>query len=314
MPKPPLLCLMGATATGKTAAAVALVQRYPFAIISVDSALVYQGMNIGTAKPDAATLAQAPHRLIDIRDPAETYSAADFCEDARAAIHDIQQNGQIPLLVGGTMLYFRALLQGLTLLPAASAPLRAKLQAECAAEGKQALHERLRRLDPVAAARIHPNDPQRVQRALEVFELTGTPLSELQTQARIKANALQQQTHCLKIALMPPNRAWLHERIAQRLELIFATGFVEEVKTLRQRPELHDKPALRAVGYRQVWRYLDGETDYNTMRLQALYATRQLAKRQLTWLRKEPDIACLNCNMEQLSQKIAAHLHENHFF
>ena len=308
--KPPLLCLMGPTASGKTDLAVTLVQRFPFDIISVDSAMVYRGLDIGAAKPGAETLRIAPHRLIDIRDPAQAYSAAEFRDDALREIENIHASGRIPLLVGGTMLYFRALLNGLAPLPAASPAIRRKLEAERETYGNAILHQRLSRLDPAAAARIHPNDPQRVQRALEVFELTGRPLSELQAEAAVEAMPLR----CLKLALMPPNRAWLHERIAQRFNTMLRTGLLDEVAGLRARPDLNlAKPALRAVGYRQVWRYLSGEIDYDEMLAQGISATRQFAKRQMTWLRAEPNIKRLDSSRPQYVQEVINYLNENHF-
>ena len=313
--KPPLLCLMGPTATGKTDLAVALVQRFPFEIISVDSAMVYRGLNIGTAKPTPDTLRIAPHRLIDIRDPAQVYSAAEFREDALREIETIHTQGRIPLLVGGTMLYFRALLQGLTPLPAAAPEVRCKLEAERKTYGHAALYQRLMRLDPVAATRIHPNDPQRVQRALEVFEITGRPLSELQAEITVEESPFR----CLKLALMPPNRAWLHKRIAQRFDTMLSIGLIDEVAGLRQRADLSlAKPALRAVGYRQVWRHLNGEIGYEAMVAQGISATRQFAKRQMTWLRSESNIKLLDCNVLQSppyhEQEVINYLHENHFF
>ena len=256
---PPAVCLMGPTAAGKTDLAVTLVEQLPMDIISVDSVMVYRGMDIGSAKPDSATLARAPHRLIDIRDPAEAYSAAQFREDALREMAEISGEGRFPLLVGGTMLYFRALLSGLSSLPSADAEIRTRLEAEAEVEGWASLHRRLAEVDAAAATRIHPNDPQRIQRALEVYELTGVPLSELQQQQQVD-QALPYRI--IKLAVAPADRSILHQRIAQRIEQMLREGLVEEVESLRQRGDLHlDLPALRAVGYRQVWEFLDGDID-----------------------------------------------------
>jgi tRNA dimethylallyltransferase len=284
--KPPAILLMGPTASGKTALAIELCKTYPMDIISVDSAQIYRGMDIGTAKPDAATLEIAPHALIDIRDPAETYSAADFRADALEEIARTTAAGRVPLLTGGTMLYFRALTRGLAALPAADPEVRERLEREAQEKGWPAMHERLARLDPQAAGRIHPNDPQRTQRALEVIALTGRKMSELQ--------ARQQQPdfpcRLLRIVACPQPRAVLHERIEQRFDQMLDEGFVDEVRALRNRGDLNaEMPSMRCVGYRQAWRYLEGETAYEEMRLKGIAATRQLAKRQLTWLRQEDD-------------------------
>ena len=288
---PPAICLMGPTASGKTDLAVALVEQLPLEIISVDSVMVYRGMDIGSAKPDAATLERAPHRLIDIRDPAEAYSAAQFRDDALQEMAAISAAGRIPLLVGGTMLYFRALLSGLSTLPSADAEIRARLEAEAEAEGWESLHRRLAEVDVAAAARIHPHDPQRIQRALEVYELTGTPLSQLQQQQVEEPLPYR----IIKLALAPSERGVLHERIAVRFEHMLRDGLIEEVEALRRRGDLHlDLPALRAVGYRQVWEFLDGSIDYTEMTERGIIATRQLAKRQFTWLRAEPELALLD--------------------
>ena len=284
MPRPlPAVCIMGPTASGKTGLAVALVERYPLEIVSVDSAMIYRGMDIGTAKPDAATLARAPHRLIDILDPVERYSAARFAADARREMEQILAAGRLPLLVGGTGLYFRALEGGLAELPEADPEVRASLAEKREQEGPEALHRWLAEVDPQAAARIHPNDPQRVQRALEVWLLTGRPLSELQ-----QARPAESGVRLSKIVLEPPDRAELHARIERRFDAMLAAGFVEEVEGLRARGDLNPSlPSMRAVGYRQVWRYLEGECDYDEMRASGIAATRQYAKRQLTWLRPE---------------------------
>ena len=289
--RPLAVFLMGPTASGKTALACALSERFPVALVSVDSALVYRGMDIGTAKPDAATLARYPHRLIDIRDPAEPYSAADFRADALGAMQDITSAGKVPLLVGGTGLYFRALQQGLSQLPEADGAIRERLAGQAANVGWPALHERLRAADPAAAARIGPNDAQRIQRALEVIELTGRPLSEQQQ----GGNGRRFPWRVLKLALLPADRAPLHARIAQRFDAMLAGGFLDEVRALRARGDLHpDLPAIRAVGYRQAWEHLDGQTDAAAFRDKGVFATRQLAKRQITWLRSELDARVLD--------------------
>ncbi|EHR40239.1 MULTISPECIES: tRNA (adenosine(37)-N6)-dimethylallyltransferase MiaA [Alishewanella] len=283
----PLICIMGPTASGKTALAIALKQQLQRAeLISVDSALVYRGMDIGTAKPDATELAAAPHFLLDIRDPAQSYSAADFRQDALELIAAIRQRGNTPILVGGTMLYFKALLQGISSLPAADPAVRAELEAEAAVKGWQAMHQQLAQLDPVAAARIHPNDPQRINRALEVYRLTGQSLTALTAQ---QAEPLPYQVR--QFAIAPTDRAELHRRIEQRFLQMLAQGFEQEVRQLYQRGDLHpDLPSIRCVGYRQMWDYLAGGVDYDTMVSQGIAATRQLAKRQLTWLRSWPDL------------------------
>lgn len=282
--RPLAIFVMGPTASGKTALACQLSERFGLDLISVDSALVYRGMDIGTAKPDPVTLARYPHGLVDIRDPAIPYSAADFSVDARALMTSISAQGRVPLLVGGTGLYFRALQQGLSALPPAVPALRARLMAEAGQIGWPAMHDRLARWDPVAASRIDPNDVQRLQRALEVIELTGKPLSELQQGGTDTLFPWR----VLKLALMPQDRRLLHERMANRFDSMLKQGFLDEVRALRQRADLHaDLPAIRAVGYRQAWRYLEGEIDASTFRDQAIFATRQLAKRQITWLRSE---------------------------
>jgi tRNA dimethylallyltransferase len=288
---PPAIFLMGPTASGKTALAIELVRHLPCEIISVDSALVYRGMDIGTAKPDAAELALAPHRLIDICDPAEAYSAARFREDALAEMAEISASGCIPLLVGGTMLYFRALEYGLSRLPEADPDIRADLEREAGESGWEALHAQLMRVDPAAAARIHPNDPQRIQRALEVYRLTGQPLSRLQRQA--ERNILPYRL--VKLVRAPQSRAVVHRRIAERFNKMLAEGFEAEVRQLLQRDDLRpEMPSLRSVGYRQMIRYLRGEWDRETMIERGIIATRQLAKRQFTWLRSYPDVHWLD--------------------
>jgi tRNA dimethylallyltransferase len=282
--RPLAIFLMGPTASGKTALACELSEQFPLDLVSVDSALVYRGMDIGTAKPDAATLARYPHALIDIRDPAQPYSAADFRADALPVMRQIGARGRVPLLVGGTGLYFRALQQGLSDLPEADPAVRARLSAEAAHAGWPTMHARLAQMDPPAAARIGPNDAQRLQRALEVIELTGRPLSELQRGGA----AAPFPWRVLKLALLPPDRRALHERIAQRFDAMLAAGFLDEVRALRMRGDLHaELPAIRAVGYRQAWEHLDGLIDAAQFRDRAIFATRQLAKRQITWLRSD---------------------------
>jgi tRNA dimethylallyltransferase len=284
--RPLAIALMGPTASGKTALAVDWAQRLNGEIISVDSALVYRGMDIGTAKPDAATLAQAPHRLIDIRDPHEKYSAAEFASDALPLMQQLSGQGKIPLLVGGTGLYFHALLNGLSQMPAADPDTRANIQREARERGWAALHAELARVDPVAAQRIHANDPQRITRALEVFRLSGQAISHWQQSAQRRPFPFR----VLKLIVAPDARALLHERIAQRFDAMLAAGFLDEVRRLRADPRLHpDLPAIRAVGYRQAWTHLEGAVDYATFREQGIAATRQLAKRQFTWLRGEYD-------------------------
>ncbi len=277
---------MGPTAAGKTDLALELVRHLPCDIISVDSALVYRGMDIGTAKPGPDVLAAAPHRLIDIRDPSEAYSAAQFRDDALREMAQITQAGRIPLLVGGTMLYFRALQQGLSDMPSADGAVRARLEAEADGLGWAALHARLAQVDPLAAQRIHPNDPQRIQRALEVYELSGVPMSELYAQHA----AVQLPYRLLKLVVSPTDRAVLHRRIEARFHVMLDAGFVDEVAKLRSRGDLHaDLPSIRAVGYRQAWRYLEGDVAYSEMVERAIISTRQFAKRQMTWLRSTQD-------------------------
>ena len=287
---------MGPTAAGKTGLAVQLAQRLPLEIISVDSALVYRGMDIGTGKPDAATLALAPHHLIDIRDPTEAYSAAAFRNDALTLMQQISQRGKIPLLVGGTMLYFRALLRGLDDLPQADAALRAQIEAEAAEHGWPALHAKLAQHDPLSAARLQPTDAQRIQRALEVFRVSGVPLS-----AQLTATHDAVPYRVLQLALIPWDRSVLHQRIAARFDAMLATGLVEELAALRQQFALGaDMTAMRCVGYRQAWEYIDGVIDQTQLRDKGIAATRQLAKRQLTWLRSWPDSVELDCLADDL--------------
>lgn len=298
---PLAIFLMGPTASGKTDLAVRLVRERPCEIISVDSALVYRGMDIGTAKPDAELLRRAPHRLIDIIDPHETYSAARFRDDALAAMADIHAAGRIPLLVGGTMLYFRALEFGLAKMPEADPAVRERLLAEVERDGWPALHRRLAEVDPEAAQRIHPNDPQRTLRALEVYELSGLPLSRLQ-----RETAVDLPYRLVKLALAPADREQLRERIAQRFHAMLQAGFEDEVRRLWARGDLTpDMPSLRAVGYRQMLQYLRGEVDHAQMIPLGINATRQLAKRQMTWLRSYPGIHWLDGSGDILAQALA---------
>jgi tRNA dimethylallyltransferase len=305
------LCLAGPTASGKTAAALAIAQEHPCEIISVDSALVYRGMDIGTAKPSAAELSQVPHHLIDIRDPLQPYSAAEFVRDARRLIIEITARGKLPLLVGGTMLYFKALLDGLDDMPAADPTVRAALEQEAAKNGWPALHAELATVDPITAARLAPADSQRIQRALEVYRISGLPLSHFHSAnnatKKIAGTAYSTGASAL-ISLEPEQRSWLHERIAKRFDAMLEQGFVDEVRALRARGDLHpDLPSMRCVGYRQVWEALDaheamglsGPLPMAAMRELGVIATRQLAKRQITWLRSMPH--------RQIVQADAAH-------
>ncbi len=292
---------MGPTASGKTGLAIELCKHYPLEIISVDSALVYRGMDIGTAKPDLQTLEQAPHRLIDIRDPSESYSAADFCDDALREMKIITAAGKVPLLVGGTMLYFRALEHGLSELPAADPVVRMQLEKQAAEIGWAAMHEILEQKDPKAARRIHPNDPQRIQRALEVISVSGRSMSELHEET--SGNALNYRLH--KIIISPEPRSVLHERIEQRFDLMIKAGFVAEIKSLYARSDLHaGLPSMRAVGYRQGWEWLEGQYTFEQMREKAIAATRQLAKRQLTWLRRESASVWYDLQADRVKQEV----------
>ncbi len=306
----PLIFLMGPTASGKTDLVIELVKNksLPVEIISVDSAMVYRGMDIGTGKPSKEELAIVPHHLIDIRDPSDPYSAADFREDALKLIVDITKRGKIPLLVGGTLLYFRALEKGLSPLPSADPIIREKLLKEAREIGWEAMHQRLAKIDPSAANRIHPNDPQRIQRALEVYEITNKPMSELfkdkslQVNESLQSNDLNLQYKIHSFALVPRDRKFLHDRIAKRFLKMLELGLLEEVKHLFNRGDLHaNLPAIRSVGYRQVWQYLAGEISYDDMVLKAMTATRQLAKRQLTWLRSLDNINWLEIENGRLA-------------
>lgn len=293
---PSAVCLMGPTASGKSALALALCEHYPFEIVSVDSAQVYRGMDIGSAKPSAAEQVQVPHHLIDIRDPAEAYSAAQFRNDALRVMGEITARGRLPLLVGGTMLYYKVLREGLAPMPAADPELRRAIETEAADKGWPALHAELERLDPEAAARIHPNHSQRIQRALEVCRLTGEPFSALQRET--EPSALSHRL--LQLAIAPADRAVLHERIAARFHQMLAGGFMAEVEQLHRRGDLHpDLPSIRAVGYRQAWAVLDGVLALDELPDKGIAATRQLAKRQFTWLRQWPDLRWLQTDAEQ---------------
>lgn len=306
MSQPYVICLYGPTAAGKTGLAIELSQQLGADIISVDSALIYRGMDIGTAKPTAAELARAPHRLIDICDPAERYSAAQFALDARREIESILAAGRIPLLVGGTMMYFKTLLEGMSKLPEAEPAVREKLTRRLNDEGSEALHAELSRIDPTSAARIHPNDPQRLIRALEVYEISGRSLTEL---SQTRSGALPYPA--VQIAVAPLDRKVLHERIALRFRQMLEQGFLDEVKALRERGDLHlDLPALRSVGYRQAWQYLDGDIDYETMVDKGIFATRQLAKRQLTWLRKWHDVRWFDSLAPDLVEQVLGYCRE----
>ncbi len=290
-----VLALMGPTAVGKTALALALRESLPVEIISVDASQVYRGLDIGTAKPSAEELARAPHRLIDIRDPSETYSAAEFRRDALREIDDIHRAGRLPLLVGGSMFYFRALEFGLSRLPSADPTIRARLLAEAGRSGWASLHARLAAVDPVSAEKIHPNDPQRLQRALEIYELTGEAPSRAQAQASPEPAPYR----FVKLAILPDDRVALNDRIALRFHAMLEQGFLDEAQGLYRRGDLHpDLPSMRTVGYRQAWEYLSGQVGYTDMVERAIQATRQLARRQLTWLRRYPQIQRLEMGGE----------------
>lgn len=293
----PIVCLLGPTASGKTAAALALAARAPIEIISMDSALVYREMDVGTAKPSAAELAAVPHHLIDIIDPADSYSAAQFVADTNALVESIRARGREPLIVGGTMLYYKALTQGLNDLPQADPQVRAELDRLAEERGWPALHAMLAQVDPVTAARLAPNDSQRIQRALEIHRLTGQPMSALLArEADARTFDGQAGSRFRAIALEPSDRAVLHARIEARFDAMLGGGLLDEVERLRSRGDLHPGlPSIRCVGYRQVWEYLDGLCDFATMRERGIAATRQLCKRQLTWLRSTPERLVVDC-------------------
>jgi tRNA dimethylallyltransferase len=306
MPDTPAICIAGPTASGKSAVALALAGLVPAEIVSVDSALVYRGMDIGTAKPTPAERAAVPHHLIDIRDPREAYSAAEFVRDAQRLIGEIHARGRVPLLVGGTMLYFKALFDGLDAMPAADPAVRVQIAADAQQRGWPALHEALAAVDPITAARLAPNDSQRIQRALEVWHTTGQPLSAFHLRDKTKAGAGPVQADAL-ISLEPQDRAWLHARIAQRFDAMLAAGFVNEVQRLRSRGDLTaDLPSMRCVGYRQAWESLEGSWPMAALRDRGIAATRQLAKRQITWLRSMPQRQVVACDApDALAQVLA---------
>jgi len=320
---PRYLALAGPTAAGKTAAALAIAARYPVEIISVDSALVYRGMDIGTAKPSAAELAIVPHHLIDILDPSEAYSAARFVGDAQRLIGEIGARGHLPLLVGGTMLYFKALRQGLDDMPKADAAVRAQIEQEAAQQGWPAMHAELARIDPITAARLAPADSQRISRALEVWRLTGQPLSSFHTSKKEATNPIDTRArgldpgfcqndadssaNAMLISLEPLERSWLHLRIAQRFDEMLKQGLLDEVQALRARGDLNpDLPSMRCVGYRQMWEALDGLWPISELRDKGIFATRQLAKRQITWLRSSPERQVVACDAPDALQKVLA--------
>ena len=311
--RPRYIALAGPTASGKTAAALAIAQQHAVEIISVDSALVYRGMDIGTAKPSAAELAAVPHHLINIRDPLNAYSAAEFVQDAECLIADITARGKLPLLVGGTMLYFKALQDGLDDMPKADASLRAQIAADALENGWPAMHVELALVDPITALRLKPNDSQRISRALEVFKLTGLPLSHFQQLNNKKniADYADKQTDSALISLEPGDRMWLHARIAQRFDAMLAAGFMDEMQTLRARGDLHaDLPSMRCVGYRQAWEALEGTSPMAELRDKCIFATRQLAKRQITWLRSMPQRHIVPCDEPGALQRVLAKVAE----
>jgi len=302
---PAVILLMGPTASGKTALAVELARRFPVELVSVDSVQVYRGMNIGTAKPDQATLRTAPHHLIDILDPDQRYSAAQFCADATTVVAEIRGRGHVPLLVGGTMLYFKALTEGLSPLPAADPDIRSLIDSMAEASGWPALHAELARVDPQTAARLQSNDAQRIQRALEVYYVSGQPMSALTSQAGRTASRYR----AIALALEPSNRHALHERIQRRIDKMLELGLIGEVRDLRERFDLYPSlPSMRAVGYRQTWQHIDGQFGLPQLREKAAAATRQLAKRQLTWLRGWSDAARFDCLADDVVEQVATYV------
>jgi len=302
---PPALFIMGPTASGKTDLAMSLMAHLPVELISVDSGQIYRDMNIGTAKPDAETLLKAPHRLIDIRDPAERYSAAEFRDDALREMQQITEAGRLPVLVGGTMLYYRALEYGLSPLPAADEAVREQLEAEASKVGWAGMHQKLADIDPVAAERIHQNDPQRIQRALEVHVITGSTMTELYETETKHVFPYQ----AIKFSISPDDRSVLHERIERRFHLMLEQGFVKEVESLYQRGDLNlDMPSVRTVGYRQFWPYVSGECSLEEATEKAIIATRQLAKRQLTWLRGDDSIRRFDSLADDLLDQVLKRL------
>lgn len=300
---PPVICLVGPTASGKSAASLALAERWPVEIIVMDSATIYRGMDIGTAKPTAAEQAKVPHHLIDIRDPAESYSAAEFRSDALGLIEQIQQRGRFPVICGGTMMYYKVLREGISNLPTADAELRAQIDAEAQQKGWPALHAELATYDPISAARLAPNDSQRLQRAIEIYRASGVPMSDWL--ARDKPSAPEHEY--LTLSLEPSDRLALHARIAQRYHAMLAEGLLEEVAQLRARGDLHTGlPSIRCVGYRQLWEHLEGNISLETAVEQAIAATRQLAKRQLTWLRSDPSRHIVDCLAPDATEQIVS--------
>lgn len=303
--KPSIIFLMGPTASGKTGLAIELCKHLPIDIISVDSAQVYNDMDIGTAKPSQAELAQAPHRLIDICDPAVPYSVANFCEDAEREILTTIHAGRIPLLLGGTMMYFSTLLNGLAEMPGADPKVRVGIEEEAEAKGWPAMHKQLADIDQHYADSLHPNHSQRIARALEVFQVSGKTMTELRKQQLFNNQPLKHKYNIVQMALFPQNRPALHKSIAERFDHMLKQGFVEEVQALRQRSDLHlELPSMRAVGYRQIWEYLDDSYSYETMINRAVAATRQLAKRQLTWLRRWSELHRFSFENEKFDKKV----------
>lgn len=306
--RPWAIFLMGPTAAGKTDTAIALHEQLGHELISVDSAMVYRGMDIGSAKPNAAELARAPHRLIDLRDPTEPYSAADFRQDALNEMRQISAAGKVPLLVGGTMLYYKHLVEGVANMPAADPVIRERLAAQRQAEGLEALHQTLMDVDPISAQRIHPNDPQRLMRALEVYYASGRPMSELWREQQPETFPWR----VLSIALSPSDRSVLHARIEKRFTAMLSEGLIDEVAALKKRDDLHiDLPAMKSVGYRQVWEYLDGEYDYAALKERGVIATRQLAKRQLTWLRSWSNLTWIDSQQAGVVDKTLKFVRES---